>query len=50
MSEWWYQNGDMRLVGEDGEKKKLAFFIVVVHQESPTAFYDPDSGANFSIW
>ncbi|MGV8077673.1 MAG: hypothetical protein ACP5N0_10370 [Methanosarcina sp.] len=48
MSEWWYQNGDMRLVGEDGEKKRLAFFTVVVHQESPTAFYNADSGENFS--
>ena len=48
MSEWWYQNGDMRLVGKDGEKKKLAFFAVVVHQESPTAFYNADSGENFS--
>lgn len=48
MSEWWYQNGDMRLVGEDGEKKNLAFFVVVVHQESPTLFTDPDSGAQSS--
>ena len=48
MSEWWYQNGDMRLVGEDGEKKNIAFFIVVVHQESPSFFYDPDSGTQLS--
>ncbi len=25
MSEWWYQNGNMRLVGENGEKRNLAF-------------------------
>jgi hypothetical protein len=38
MAEWWYQNGDMRLVGENGEKKNLAFFAVMAHQESPTLF------------
>ncbi|AKB35779.1 hypothetical protein MSSAC_1189 [Methanosarcina siciliae C2J] len=48
MSEWWYQNGDMRLVGEDGEKKNLAFFIVLVHQESPTIFYDSENGTQLS--
>jgi hypothetical protein len=35
MSEWWYQNGDLKLVAKDGEKKKLAFFVVMAHQESP---------------
>ena len=40
MSEWWYQNGDMQLVGENGEKKNLAFFVVMAHQESPTFFYE----------
>jgi hypothetical protein len=48
MSEWWYQNGDMRLVGEDGEKRDLAFFVVLVHQESPTFFYDSESGTQLS--
>lgn len=48
MSEWWYQNGDMQLVGEDGETKNLAFFVVLVHQESPIAFYDPESGTQLS--
>jgi len=38
MSEWWYQNGDMRLVGKDGEKRRLAFFVTLVHQESPSFF------------
>jgi len=42
MSEWWYQNGDMRLVGEDGEQRNLAFFVTLVHQESPTVFNDSD--------
>lgn len=46
MSEWWYQNGDMKLVGENGEKKNLAFFAVMAHQESPTVFNI--SGTNFS--
>lgn len=49
MSEWWYQNGDMRLVGEDGEKRNLAFFIVVVHQESPSLlFYDSENETQLS--
>ncbi|MDD4249923.1 MAG: hypothetical protein PHT13_12570 [Methanosarcina sp.] len=43
MSEWWYQNGDMQLVGEDGEKRKLAFFVTLVHQESPTVFNEPET-------
>ncbi|WP_440947752.1 hypothetical protein ACSAZL_05740 [Methanosarcina sp. T3] len=38
MSEWWYQNGDVRLVGKDGEKRRLAFFVTLVHQESPSFF------------
>jgi hypothetical protein len=48
MSEWWYQNGDMRLVGEDGEKRNLAFFVTLVHQESPSFFYDSESKTNFA--
>lgn len=48
MSEWWYQNGDMRLVGEDGEKKNLAFFVVLVHQESPSLFYDSETETQLS--
>lgn len=48
MSEWWYQNGDMRLVGEDGDVKNLAFFTVLVHQESPTFFYDSKSDTQLS--
>jgi len=48
MSEWWYQNGDMRLVGEDGEKRDLAFFVTVVHQESPSFFYNSESETQLS--
>ena len=48
MSEWWYQNGDLRLVGENGEKKNLAFFVTLVHQESPTLFNNSDTGEQFS--
>lgn len=47
MSEWWYQNGDLRLVAKDGEQKKIAFFVVMAHQESPE-FVDPDSGTQLS--
>ncbi|MHC1754415.1 MAG: hypothetical protein AB9861_03110 [Methanosarcina sp.] len=46
MSEWWYQNGDMKLVAKDGEKKKLAFFVVMCHQESPGL--KDTSGTNLS--
>jgi len=48
MSEWWYQNGDMKLVAKDGEKKKLAFFVVMTHQESQTGLNDPHSGTQLS--
>ena len=34
MAEWWYLNGDARLVS-DGEKRDIGFFVVVAHQESP---------------
>lgn len=47
MSEWWYQNGDLRLVAKDGEKKRLAFFAVVAHQESPE-LRDQNSGIQLS--
>lgn len=33
MAEWWYFNGDSRLVGENGEKKNFSFFVVLAHQE-----------------
>jgi hypothetical protein len=46
MSEWWYQNGDMKLVAKDGEKKELAFFVVMAHQESPGL--KDSSGTNLS--
>lgn len=48
MSEWWYQNGDLQLVGKNGEKKNLAFFVTLVHQESPTLFYNSSTGEQFS--
>jgi predicted secreted hydrolase len=47
MSEWWYLNGDMKLVAKDGEKKRLAFFAVMAHQESPE-LQDPNSGIQLS--
>jgi hypothetical protein len=34
MAEWWYLNGDARLVASDGEKQDIGFFIVMAHQES----------------
>ena len=48
MSEWWYLNGDMKLVAKDGEKKRLAFFAVMAHQESPE-LQDPNSGNSIVI-
>ncbi len=35
MAEWWYLNGDARLVASDGEKRDCGFFVVLAHQESP---------------
>jgi hypothetical protein len=35
MAEWWYMNGDARLVASDGEKRDIGFFVVMSHQESP---------------
>jgi hypothetical protein len=35
MAEWWYLNGDARLVASDGEKRDIGFFVVMSHQESP---------------
>jgi len=35
MAEWWYLNGDARLVASDGEKRDIGFFVVMAHQESP---------------
>ena len=35
MAEWWYINGDARLVASDGEKRDIGFFVVMSHQESP---------------
>ncbi|ADI75128.1 conserved hypothetical protein (plasmid) [Methanohalobium evestigatum Z-7303] len=33
MAEWWYLNGDTKLVGQNGEKKDFSFFVVLAHQE-----------------
>ncbi|ADI74049.1 conserved hypothetical protein [Methanohalobium evestigatum Z-7303] len=33
MAEWWYLNGDTKLVGNGGEKKNFSFFVVLAHQE-----------------
>jgi len=35
MAEWWYLNGDARLVASDGEKRDIGFFVCMGHQESP---------------
>ena len=35
MAEWWYINGDARLVASDGEKRDIGFFVIMSHQESP---------------
>ncbi len=35
MAEWWYLNGDVRLVASDGEKIDGALHVVLAHQESP---------------
>ena len=35
MAEWWYLNGNARLVASDGEKRDIGFFVCMGHQESP---------------
>lgn len=35
MAEWWYLNGDTKLVADDGEERDLGFFVVLAHQEAP---------------
>ncbi|WP_406669941.1 hypothetical protein V7O67_09590 [Methanolobus sp. ZRKC4] len=35
MAEWWYLNGDTKLVADDGEERNLGFFVVLTHQEAP---------------
>jgi len=41
MAEWWYLNGDARLVASDGEKQDIGFFVVMSHQESPLFEHPP---------
>ena len=38
MAEWWYLNGDVRLVASDGEKRDGALHVVLAHQESPLIY------------
>ena len=45
MAEWWYLNGDARLVASDGEIRDIGFFVIMSHQESPA--FSQDS-VNFS--
>ena len=40
MAEWWYINGDARLVASDGEKQDIGFFVTMAHQESPLFIQD----------
>jgi len=40
MAEWWYINGDARLVASDGEKQDIGFFVTMAHQESPLFIKD----------
>ena len=40
MGEWWYLNGDARLVASDGEKQDIGFFVTMAHQESPLFIQD----------
>jgi hypothetical protein len=35
LAEWWYLNGEAKLVGPNGEKRDIAFFVVLAHHESP---------------
>jgi len=40
MAEWWYLNGDARLVASDGEIRDIGFFVIMSHQESPAFSQD----------
>jgi hypothetical protein len=40
MAEWWYLNGDARLVASGGEKRDIGFFVIMAHQES-SMFVNP---------
>lgn len=40
MAEWWYLNGDTKLVGQNGEKKNFSFFVVLAHQEISEAYQE----------
>lgn len=46
MAEWWYLNGDARLVASDGEIRDIGFFVIMSHQESP--MFGLDSPVNIS--
>jgi len=47
MAEWWYLNGDARLVAPGGEKRDIGFFVIMSHQESPI-FVSPDPSVQLS--
>jgi hypothetical protein len=40
MAEWWYLNGNARLVASDGEEKNIGLFVTLAHQESPLIISD----------
>jgi len=48
MAEWWYLNGEARLVASDGEKRDLGFFVVLAHQESPMIVSPGPDGTQLS--
>jgi predicted secreted hydrolase len=47
LGEWWYLNGNVELVDENGTKMNLAFYKTFAHQEDNRSFYLPD-GTKFS--
>ena len=42
LGEWWYLNGNVKLISETGDKMNLAFYTTFAHQEDNRSFYTQD--------
>lgn len=47
LGEWWYLNGNVKMVSENGTTMDLAFYTTLAHQEDNRSFYMSD-GTKFS--
>ncbi|WP_048831382.1 hypothetical protein [Methanomethylovorans hollandica] len=39
LGEWWYLNGNVKMVSENGTEEDLAFYTTLAHQEDNRSFY-----------